>query len=130
MLTVTAIYAAVFAIFAVLLGSRVGSLRLKTNVSLGDAGNPELIVANRRHLNFLENVPMILILMACLELNGASPIWLHGLGGVLFVARIIHPFGLEVEQMRRLARFIGATLTLLVTLTAAGKLLWMAFGNG
>jgi uncharacterized protein len=129
MLTVTAIYAAVFAVFAVILGSRVGALRLRTNVSLGDGGNADLIVANRRHLNFLENVPMILIMMACLELNGASATWLHGLGGALFVARVIHPLGLEVENMRRPARFAGATLTLLVTLTAAGKLLWMAFGS-
>jgi uncharacterized protein len=127
MLPIAAIYAALLAIVGVVLGERVGLFRLKTKVSLGDGGDGEMIVRNRQHMNFVENVPMALILIALVEMNDGSAGWVHGLGGVLLAARIIHPFGLSAEKLMQPARLIGAGLTILVILTAAGKLLWHAF---
>jgi uncharacterized membrane protein YecN with MAPEG domain len=68
-------------------------------------------------------VPIALLLLALLELNGAGAALLHGLGATLFVARILHPLGLDAQVMRRPLRGIGAVLTLLVTLVAAVTLL-------
>ena len=78
-----------------------------------------LVVANRRHLNFVEHAPLALILIAIVELNGAPSVWVHSLGGALVVARIIHPFGIQADSVTHPARAIGAILTALVTLVAA-----------
>ena len=120
---ITGIYAALQALLAIVLTFPVGQLRGKTNVSLGTGGNPALEVAIRRHANWTEHVPIALILMALLELNGASAGLLHGLGLTLLLARILHPLGLKADTMRVPMRGIGAIGTLLVTLVAAVALL-------
>jgi hypothetical protein len=124
---ITALYAALQALIAIGLVVPVGQLRAKTNVSLGAAGNPQLETAIRRHANWTEHVPIALLLMALLELNGAGAGLLHGLGATLFVARILHPLGLDPTTMRRPLRGIGAILTMGVTLVAAIALLLKAF---
>jgi uncharacterized membrane protein YecN with MAPEG domain len=73
----------------------------------------------RRHANFTEHVPLALILLALIELNGAGAALMHSLGIVLVASRIVHPFGLHHEDMRRKARLIGALGTLLVSVVAA-----------
>lgn len=124
---ITALYAALQALLAIGLVFPVGQLRGKTKVSLGSGGNPELETAIRRHANWTEHVPIALLLLALLELNGGSPGLLHGLGATLLVARILHPLGLDAADMRRPLRGIGAIGTLLVTLVAAIALLLTAF---
>jgi uncharacterized membrane protein YecN with MAPEG domain len=124
---ISGLYAALQAFVAVALVTPVGQLRNKTGVSLGDGGNPALSVAIRRHANWTEHVPIALLLIALLELNGGSPGLLHGLGAGLLVARILHPFGLKADNMKVPLRGIGAAGTLLVTLIAAIALLLKAF---
>jgi uncharacterized protein len=123
---ITAIYAALQALLAIGLVVPVGQLRAKANVSLGAGGNPQLETAIRRHANWTEHVPIALLLMALLELNGASAALLHGLGITLLVARVLHPLGLDPTTMRRPLRGIGAFATLIVTLVAAIALLLKA----
>ena len=120
----TAIYAALLALVGVALQQHVGRERLRSGVSLYHGDDEALAVAMRRQANFVEQVPIALVLLAVLELNGASAVWLHGLGGALLLARIVHPFGLEMAESRRLPRFAGALATLAVVLVAAGKALW------
>jgi hypothetical protein len=120
---ITALYAALQALLAIALTFPVGRLRAKYDVSLHAGSHPDLDVAIRRHANWTEHVPIALLLLALLELNGAGAALLHGLGATLFVARILHPLGLDAQVMRRPLRGIGAVLTLLVTLTAAVTLL-------
>jgi uncharacterized membrane protein YecN with MAPEG domain len=124
---ITALYAALQAFVAIALTAPVGRLRGQTNVSLGDGGNPALWVAIRRHANWTEHVPFALLLIALLELNGASRGLLHGLGATLLVARILHPLGLRHDNMRVPTRGLGAIGTLLVTLIAAIALLLEVF---
>lgn len=128
MVMVTALYAGILGLVAIALGFGVGSLRGKTGISLGDGGNRALIVANRRHMNFVENVPLILVLMAMVELNGAPKMWLHVMGGVLVAARMVHPFGIDPDNMKMVSRFIGALGTMLVLLASAVILLLQVFG--
>lgn len=118
-LAVTAIYAGLLALIALALAMRVGSRRGKLGVSIGDAGDPALTLNNRRHLNWVEHVPIAIILIGIIEANGAPKLWIHVLGGVLVVARIIHPVGLRSESMSHPFRFIGAMTTMLVTAVAA-----------
>src|SRR5262245_28762897 len=124
---ISGLYAALQALLAIALVMPVGRLRARTNVSLGSGGNPALEVAIRRHANWTEHVPIALLLIALLELNGGSPTLLHGLGASLLVARILHPLGLKADDMRVPLRGIGALGTLLITLIAAIALLLKTF---
>ena len=127
-LPVTALYGALLAIVGLVLTGLVGRLRPKLGVSLGDGGHRELIEANRRHMNYVEQVPLALILLAVVELNGASSMLLHALGGTLLAGRVIHPFGIDATNMKRLPRLIGASLSMLVTFVLLVTALWQHFG--
>ena len=129
-LPVTALYAGIMAIFALYLSFQAGSFRGKSGVSLlhGEPVNWELAERVRRHQNFLEYVPIILILMAVIEINGGSTIFLHAAGVLLIVARVAHKIGLKHDNIAHPARAIGAGGTALITLVAAGYALWIVRG--
>ena len=123
---ITSIYAALLGILLVVLAGNVGRMRSKSGPSLGTGSNEDLVVADRRHMNFVENVPTALLLIALVEAGGAPKGWVHALGAVLLVARLIHPFGISTKVMNLPARGIGAGGTFLTILAAAITLLWQA----
>ena len=92
-----------------------GSMRGKLGVSVGDGGNPDLLLAMRRHGNFIEAVPLALILMGLLEMNGLSGTTIHVFGAVLVVARICHAVGIKADSVATPLRGIGAGATALLT---------------
>jgi uncharacterized membrane protein YecN with MAPEG domain len=118
-LAITALYAGILAFIAFGLAANVGWRRPGLGISVGDGGNEALIVANRRHMNFVEHAPLALILIAIVELNGAPSVWVHSLGGTLVIARIVHPFGIHAKTLGHPARAIGAMLTMAATIAAA-----------
>jgi len=126
-LPVTALYAGLLAIFALVLSARAGSYRGKTGVSVlyGDPINWELAERVRAHQNFLEYVPILLIMMGISELNGASSTYLHSVGALLIIARIAHVIGLRHDNMAHIGRLIGAGGTALLTLIVAVYAIWM-----
>jgi uncharacterized membrane protein YecN with MAPEG domain len=73
----------------------------------------------RRHANFVEYVPMALILICLLELNGVSNTALHALGAGLVVARICHAVGLSADTINSVPRGIGAAGTALIIVVAS-----------
>jgi hypothetical protein len=83
----------------------IGPTRGKLGISIGDGGNPDLLLKIRRHGNWAENVPLALLLIALLELN--------------VIARIAHPIGLKKDKVYEPLRIGGALLTGLVTAVAA-----------
>lgn len=114
---ITAIYAAVLAVFYVVLTVRVVKQRYRAKASLGDAGDDVLRRTIRVHGNFAEFVPFALLLIALAELNG-SPSWsIHVLGSVLVLARLSHAYGLTRGTLK--FRQIGVIATFLVLLGAA-----------
>jgi uncharacterized membrane protein YecN with MAPEG domain len=127
MVTTTALYAGILALIAIVLANRAGMTRAKLQIPLGDGGNKDLIAAIRRHANFVEFVPLIVVMMALIELNGAPKWWLHALGVPLVGARIVHPLGISTDQMSSPLRMIGSMVTALVTVACALLLLWQAF---
>jgi uncharacterized membrane protein YecN with MAPEG domain len=126
---ITALYLAVFAVFGVALALGCGVIRGRERISIGDGGRADLHLAMRRHGNFVENVPMLLIMFAALELNGASAGLLHGLGIGLLVSRALHALGLKADSIESIPRAVGAGGTTLITLIAAGTLAWQFFGG-
>lgn len=123
---ITALYASLLTFVLIALGALVGAGRARTGVSILHGGDMDLATRIRRHANFIENVPMALLLLAVIELNGASAAWLHVLGVVLLLSRIAHPLGLDPEEMNRPLRSVGAGGTYLVMLGAAVTALWQA----
>jgi uncharacterized protein len=113
---ITALYASILAVLALVLTQHVIKTRSRTTISLGDRGDDRLLEASRRQMNFVENVPMTLILMLLAEAGGAIPAYLHVAGAALVVARLIHPFGITVARATHPLRIVGAVATNLVQL--------------
>lgn len=128
-LQVTALYAGLLGLIGIVLWALVGPVRGRTNVSLGDGGNKDLIEANRRHMNWVENVPFILVLFAIIELNGGSRIWLHVMGAVLVASRVVHPFGISAGTIVKWPRIVGAAGTFFVTIAATLTVLWQVYSR-
>ncbi|MBI1778375.1 MAG: MAPEG family protein [Proteobacteria bacterium] len=125
--TITPIYAALAGLLLILLTIRVGGLRGRFQIGIGDGGNEELARWIRVHGNFIESVPLALLLILLVELQGV-PAWrLHALGAVLLLARLAHAQGLSSTSGRSLGRAAGAIGTLAVILVSASSLLYRAF---
>lgn len=111
-LVATPIIGALAALLFLALSVRVVTLRLRHQVGLGDGGHPDLERAMRAHGNFVEYVPLILILLVMLELNGRVPLAVPGvLGGMLLVGRLLHAQGLSRRRGASFGRQAGIVLT-------------------
>jgi uncharacterized protein len=96
MFAVTGIYAAILALFFLFLTARVIIYRRENRISLGDAGDPQLLARVRAQGNFAEYVPFALILMALAEGQGTAALWLHLCGVMLLVGRLAHGLNFTV----------------------------------
>ena len=109
MLVVSALYAALSAFLIVWLSRCVIRIRRAKRVPLGDGGHPELQAAIRAQGNAVEYIPITLILLVLLELNGAHWALIH-LGGMAMLAgRVAHARGLLTGHIRY--RVLGMQLT-------------------
>lgn len=93
------------------LAFRVGIVRRSEKVSIGDGGNERLTARMRAQLNFTEYAPIVLILIALIELAVGTEDWLWAAAALFVVARILHPFGMDGW---RPGRAIGIALTFLI----------------
>ena len=109
-MTVTPLYAGILAILFFVLSMRVVALR-GHGASLGDGGNPALQRRIRGHGNFAEYVPLILLMMAMLELSRYSIYLLHAMGITLVAARLLHAYALSFTEKFKFGRFWGTALT-------------------
>jgi uncharacterized membrane protein YecN with MAPEG domain len=125
---ITALYLAIFALFSSYLAFLPGKIRGSSGISIGDGGRPDLLLAMRRHANFVEYVPFFMTMFAVLELNGAPPMFLHSIGSLMIVARVLHAVGIKADTIQSLPRGIGAGGTLLLSLVATGMLIYQFLG--
>ena len=95
------------------LGMRVGRVRIAEKISIGDGGNTRLVARMRAQANFVEYTPIVLILIALVELAGGTHLWLWGLAAAYIVARVLHAFGMDGWQI---GRSIGTMVTMLTML--------------
>lgn len=107
---ITSIYASLSALLIVKLTLAVIKLRRKNRVSVGDGGNEELQLAIRAHSNAVEYIPVTLVLLLTLELNGAPKILIHILGAALLIGRILHAMGLPAKDFKK--RVLGMQITI------------------
>ena len=110
---ITPLYAGLVAILFFVLSVRVVQGR-GGGISLGDGGDARLQRRIRAHGNFAEYVPLILLMMAMLELSRWSLYLLHALGITLVVARLLHGYALSFTERFKFGRFWGTALTFLL----------------
>ena len=117
MLLITSVVAAALTIIFVKLSFAVIGLRRKNKVGLGSGGIDDLERAIRAQGNFAEYVPFGIILIACLELNGA-PWWLVAMPGItLIIGRLIHAVGINQPPPDFSKRVLGMKFTFYTLIT-------------
>jgi uncharacterized membrane protein YecN with MAPEG domain len=119
MLLITSIIAAVLTIIFIKLSFAVIGLRRKNKVGLGSGGHEDLERAIRAQGNFAEYVPLGIILIGCLELNGA-PWWLVLVPGItLIIGRLTHAKGINTPLPDFSLRVTGMKFTFGTLITLA-----------
>ena len=120
-ITLTAAGAA--ALINLWLAIRVGQVRTKEKVMIGDGGNENVIRRMRAHANFTEFTPFILILIAAIELATGTTTWLWAISSLFLVGRLLHPFGMDGFMP---GRMIGTIVTMLSLLGLGGYAIYVA----
>jgi uncharacterized protein len=117
MLLVTSIITSVLTIIFIRLSFAVIGLRRKNKVSLGSGGYEDLERAIRAQGNFAEYTPFGIILLACLELNGAPWYFVAIPGIALIIGRLIHAKGITVPVPDFRKRVLGMKMTISTLIT-------------
>jgi uncharacterized protein len=124
--TILPIYAAVLAIFFVVLSIRTIRQRRQLKINLGDAGNKDMQRAVRVHANFAEYVPLGLLMIYLVEQSGVYAWFVHLLCMGLLVGRLSHAYGVGQQRENFAFRVTGMVLTFSVLIACAVHLLWVA----
>ena len=125
---ITPLYAGLFGLMHCALICYVVFGRWRYQVSLGDGGEKMLRRRIRAHGNFIENVPIALILLFLVEKQGLGTIWLHSAGGLLLLGRLLHVLGLAQKRSANRTRQVAMVLTMSVItgLSIAAMILFAA----
>jgi len=121
LLPVTGSFAPAFAAYYFLLNMRVSLSRVETDTMIGTepsktkasskdskSDSNSLLLNSRCQGNFVENVPLALLLASIVEVNGGSRRLLTGSLGALLFFRIVHvEFGLRVPGNKGWGRPLG-----------------------
>lgn len=114
----TLTFAAIFGVLHVIFTLRVGNYRRTSKINFGEGGDTELRNRMRGHGNFIENVPIALMLLLLNDLNGLSDMSLMVLGSVLLVSRIVHYLMIVTRSLPIILRplsMLGTLGTILVS---------------
>ena len=121
--------AGLLGILLILLSGYVIAGRVKFKIDLGDGDKPAMQQRIRAQANFVEYVPMALILLMLVEYAGIGPRWLTmAMGATLVLGRVLHAQGLIASTGATFGRFVGTNLTALVIMTGAIALLGRGAG--
>lgn len=127
-MNLTAVQAAAFwtgLLVLLMLGLKmyVGGERRKHKVPSGDLTHPEFGRATRIQLNAVEDVPPLMVGILALALLNLPAWYIHACGGVLFVSRVLHAWGLSTSSGFSPGRLIGTLGSVLVAIFIAGALI-------
>lgn len=124
---VSSLYAVLGALLILRLSLHVVKLRNQYRVSVGDGGFSELQTAIRVHGNAIEYIPISLILLLLMEMNGAKVWMIHVCGILLIASRMLHSYGLKNhDYSQRRMGMMGTYLALaLMVMANAYYLPWV-----
>lgn len=110
MIPVSLLYAGLLGLLGVLLANQVLFVRLRPGREPEWRADATL----RTQANFVENVPLALLLLYLLEVGGIGSVAVHGLGGSLLACRLLHAWGMSRYPGANYPRLIGAQGTFVV----------------
>ena len=119
--------AAAAALINVWLMLRCGQVRMKEKINIGTGGSDMMERRMRAQLNFVENTPWVLALIAGIELAGKGEQWLAIIGGVYMLARVAHGFGMDGGGLEK-GRGIGVMITMLTQIGLAVSAVLIVLG--
>jgi uncharacterized membrane protein YecN with MAPEG domain len=116
--------AGLLGLLAVSLTVSVGRMRMQKKIYLGDGGDKEMLAAIRAHGNFMEYVPLCLVLIYFV--SDFYGYWTTAiLSVVLLLSRALHAGG--ILGFIPLGRMIGATGTTILLLMASALIIYSGF---
>lgn len=118
-LTVTLASAAAAALLNVWLMIRIGAVRRANRITVGDGGNEALQRRMRAQANYIENTPIVLVLIAAIELAELGSWWLPIVAALYIAARIAHALGMDGGKWAT-GRMIGTIISMVTALWLAG----------
>ena len=110
MIPVTLLYAGLLGLLSVLLANQVLYVRLRARTMPDWKADATL----RVQANFVENVPLALVLLYLVEAGGVEPLVIHVLGCALVLFRVLHAWGMSRNEGANYSRLVGAQGTFLV----------------
>lgn len=126
-LHITSYYAAVLALLFILLSIKTIKTRRQHKVAIGDGGEKSILRASRVHANFAEYVPLTILLIGMLEMQGFTTLIIHSLGILLVLARIAHAYGVSQTNENFKFRIFGTATTINIIAICALLLLTKSF---
>ncbi|WP_298015996.1 MAPEG family protein [uncultured Parasphingopyxis sp.] len=128
-LPVTAALAIAMATLLLFLAIDTVRQRFRTQIGFGTGDDERLMRASRAHGNLAEHAPIVIILVALLELSQAHHLALMAVSGVFIVGRLLHALGLYMQPPANggppWPRSVGVILSWLVILALVGWTLWL-----
>ncbi len=124
---VTAFVAAICALLLLLTAIDTVRQRIRAKAAFGDAGDAKLISASRSHGNLAEHAPIVILLLAFLELAHAWHMGLMAIGALFLFGRVMHIWGLYLPANTKppLPRSLGVIITWLTLAILSGWTLYL-----
>ena len=107
---ITLLYAAILGLLSVLLANQVLYVRLRG----GEEEKWRSNATERAQANFVENVPLALIILFVFEYSSSSNGLIHIFGILLVLFRLLHAWGMSKNEGANYPRLIGAQGTFLL----------------
>lgn len=127
-LPVTAFVAAICAIMLLITAIDTVRQRIRLKAAIGDAGDAKLISATRSHGNLAEHAPIVVLMLAFLEMANANHMALMAIGALFLFGRAAHIVGLYTPSepgKPPLGRQIGVVVTWATLAALSGWTLFM-----
>ena len=116
-LPITLTAAGACALINLWLAIRIGKVRTSEKISIGDGGSERLTARMRAQANFIEYTPIVLILLALVEMATGTNMILWIVMALFVLSRVAHGIGMDGW---RPGRGIGTMVTMLVMVGLAG----------
>ena len=121
-LLAASLWTSLLILLMVALSVRVMLGRRRHRISMGDGADGQLQALTRSFGNAAEYIPVGVGALILLALVQTPTLWIHVIGAMLFVGRLVHPIGLTMRPPNA-PRVLGMALTWLALIIAAVLLL-------
>ncbi len=119
-----ALYVGLFGLMLIFLSLRVSFVRRDERIALGDGDNIALRRRIRAQGNFIEFVPIALLLLVLAEHTGMGSLYIHIFGIILLAARVAHAYGISQVTEPFIFRMTGTIATQSVIAILALYCIW------